>query len=89
MMNYNQVKELFDRECILIGSKDVVPTYKAVKLFGKAAIDFSERLGEGGLHSSFYGIGDYNLRYLTFKGFQVAATYQNIDEIRKAGITKP
>lgn len=89
MLNNNQVKALFEKEAILIGSKDAVPAYRAAELFGAAAAEFVEHLGSNGTYRNRYTAGEYTLPYLNFKGFQAAATYQNIEEIRKAGISEP
>lgn len=90
MLNNNQVKELFEREVILIGSKDAVPTYRAAELFGKAAAEYAGDLSVNpGVYANVFMIDGYDLHYLTLKGFMRAATYQNIEEIRKAGINEP
>lgn len=77
------VEKIFNREKVLIGSKDVVPRYRAVEIFGKNAVNFSMRLSDRGSNGSEYGIGDYALHYLTRTGMEVAATYTNICNIKK------
>lgn len=76
------IKKIFDKEKILIGSKDAVPRYRAVDIFGEKAVEFSECLSRRGSNSSLYGIGDYDLYFLTYSGMEVAATYANICNIR-------
>ena len=72
MLNSTQVKQLFERESILIGTDDGVPVYRAAEVFGRRAAQFAcnprERLG------STFGIGD----------FQQAASYANVEEIARA-----
>ena len=74
MLNSTQVKQLFEREAILIGTDDGV--------FGRRAAQFAcnprERLG------NTFGIGDFQLDYLTYRGFQQAASYANVEEIARA-----
>ncbi len=81
MLNSTQVKQLFEREAILIGTADGVPVYRAAEVFGHQAAQFacnpSEYLG------STFGIGDFQLDYLTYRGFQQAASYANVEEIAR------
>lgn len=44
MLNNTQVKELFEREAVLLGSSDGVPCYRAAELFGENA-HYAERPG--------------------------------------------
>lgn len=81
-----QVLELFNRHSILIGTQDGVPTAAVAALFGEDAAAFG--FGTPGQHSNVYGVGDYYLNYLTFKGFQRAATFKSIEEIRKAELSE-
>ena len=66
---------------MLIGTADGVPVYRAVEVFGRQTAQFAcnprERLG------STFGIGDFQLDYLTFRGFQQAASYANVEEIAR------
>lgn len=79
LLNCEQVKTLFEREAVLFGTADGIPIQKVEKLFGQKAADFAARLNHG---SNGFGIGDYTAYYLTFRGFQTAATYHNVDLIR-------
>lgn len=81
MLNKTRVRELFERYAVLFGDADGVPEYQAVNLFGEKAVVFAKRLCREGCGA--YGIGDFTAEYLTFKGFQMAATYANIVEIRQ------
>ena len=83
MLNSNQVKELFEKEAILIGSKDAVPLYRVRELFGDRAAGFAIRSGGWGNGNSLFGVGDFQLPYVTFSGFQNAASYANVEEIRE------
>ena len=40
MLNSTQVKQLFERESILIGTADGVPVYRAAEVFGRRAAQF-------------------------------------------------
>lgn len=86
MYNNAQVKEIFDREAILIGTSDGIPYYRVVELFGKVAADFAKHMGHK--HGvELYGIGeDYTICYFTLQGIQNTATYANIAEIRDSGV---
>lgn len=74
-----EVKELFDSESILISHKDAVPLYRVKELFGEKAADFAYQAGKTG---SFFGIGDYDLPYLNYSGFQLAASFYNVEKLR-------
>lgn len=86
-MNAVQVKELFEREAVLIGSVDVVPIDRAVALFGKDAVKHAMMVGHDypGRYFNGYDIGDYILCSLTFLGFQTAASFYNVQQLRKEG----
>ena len=81
MKTYNElmVKELFSRESVLLGSSNGVPVHRAVALFSKGAVEHAKtlKLWNG------YGIGDFTLGYLTYKGFQAAASFYNVQQLRK------
>ncbi len=81
MLNSKQVDQLFQQNAILIGNEDNVPKYRAVELFGEEAVDFVMDMNCRNGYYNGYGIGNYTVRYLTYKGFQAAATYVNIREI--------
>ena len=81
MMNGTQVKALFEKEAVLFGAVEGVPENKAIELFGNGAVEFSKRLP--GTNCNGFGIGDYTAFYLTYRGFQMAATFVNVQELRK------
>ena len=81
MLNCAQVKALFEQEAILIGSQDVVPEYRATELFGKEAVGFVSRCSKTGNWFNCFGIGGFQLFYLTYAGFQQAASYANVQTI--------
>lgn len=78
--NDAQVKSLFDREAILIGSRDVVPIYRVKQLFGEGAAQFVWKPCENDLSNAF-GIGNRNLGYVNYRGFQMAASYFNVEVV--------
>ncbi len=82
MLNSKQVDQLFQQNAVLFGSRDGVPEYRVTELFGEAAANFSIRLNRNGGNHSVYGTGDYGVPYFTYNGFQVAATYTNIQEVK-------
>lgn len=85
LLNSNHVKQLFEQEAVLIGSSDGVPAYRAVELFGSEAVKYA--INPTNLETCFniFGVGDFQLDYLTFAGFQKAASYANVLEIKKSG----
>ncbi len=82
-LNHAQTKELFESNAVLIGRTDGVPRHRVVELFGENAAEFGA--GKPGNGYNGYGIGDFTLWYLNYKGFQMAATYYNIKQIRERG----
>lgn len=85
LLNSNHVKQLFEQEAVLIGSSDGVPAYRAVELFGPEAVKYAADPTNAGIYFNIFGTGDFQLRYLTFAGFQRAASYANVLEIKKSG----
>ena len=81
MMNAAQVRALFEREAVLLGSRDGVPLYRVVELFGKRAAAFVEATRGDTRIGNTYGIGDFQLPYVTYCGFVQAASYANVEEI--------
>lgn len=82
ILNKAQVAALFQREAVLMGTEDVVPTFRAAALFGESAVEHARRLPDG-QYSNGYGAGDYTLMYLTFRGFQAAASFYNVQQLRE------
>ncbi|MBC3901280.1 hypothetical protein GH811_16845 [Acetobacterium malicum] len=81
MLNSAQVRELFEKEAILFGDRDGVTIGRAMELFGTNATKFANDHSRGWANG--FGIGDYTAHYLTFAGFQRAASYANVEEIKK------
>jgi len=81
ILNKAQADALFRREAVLIGSEDVVPVFRAAALFGDSAVKHAKRR-TGGQYSNGYGVGDYTLDYLTLQGFQAAASFYNVRQLR-------
>lgn len=95
MLNSNQVKELFEKEAVLIGGRDAVPLYRVRELFGDHAAGYLTITQDNSRYRIF-GVGDFQCPYVTFDGFQAAAGYANVEEIRDTmgeparwGITGP
>lgn len=84
-LNKAQVAALFEREAVLMGTEDRVPEHRAAALFGEDAVEHAKRM-DGGAHARYtngYGVGDYTMFYLTFRGFQAAASFHNVQILRK------
>lgn len=79
-LTQTEVMALFETEAILLGSGNGVPLYRVAELFGNRAADFAFQVHGA---SNAFGIGDYNLPYLNNIGFRLAASYRNVEEIRK------
>lgn len=82
ILNKSQVDALFHREAVLIGTEDAVPAFRAAALFGEDAVEHAQHLSAG-RYSNGYGVGDYTLVYLTFRGFQTAASFYNVQQLRE------
>ena len=76
-----QADALFRREAVLIGTEDVVPIFRVAALCGEDAVKHAQVLSAG-RSSNGYGVGDYTLMYLTFRGFQAAASFYNVQQLR-------
>ncbi len=83
ILNKAQVNVLFQREAVLFGVMDGVPAFRAAALFGAEAVDHARAQGTGAEYSNGYGVGDYTLMYLTLRGFQAAASYYNVQQLRE------
>ena len=79
IFNKAMVDALFQREAVLLGHEDCVPEHRAAILFGDAAVKHAKSLR----HWNGYGIGDFTLGYLTYKGFLAAASFYNVHQLRK------
>ena len=79
IFNKAMVDALFQRDAVLIGHEDCVPERRTAILFGEDAVKHAKSLR----HWNGYGIGDFTLGYLTYKGFLAAASYSNIRQLQK------
>ncbi len=81
MLNSKQVDRLFLQNAALFGYEEGVPKYRAIELFGKEAVDyvFSTCNTRGNYNS--YATRGPSAWYITHKGFQIAATYMNVQEV--------
>lgn len=84
-LNKSQVTALFEREAILMGTEDRVPEQRAIALFGKDAVAHARIMDRAcpGRYMNGYGAGDYVLPTLTYRGFQAAASFCNVQAMRK------
>ena len=84
-LNKDQVAALFEREAVLLGTENCVPAFRAATMFGKEAVKHAHRMNASkeGRYVSGYGIGDYTLFGLTFRGFQAAASFFNVQRPRR------
>jgi hypothetical protein len=81
MMNSAQVRELFEKEAILFGDCDGVTIGRTMELFGNDAANYANDHSKGWANG--FGIGDYTAKYLTLAGFRRAASFANVEEIKK------
>lgn len=82
---------IFERESVLIGTENNIPTSRAILYFGADAIEFAKHFqGGGGKTCNNYGLGNRGIscEYLTLKGLKVAATYRNIVLIDEEAATE-
>ena len=84
-LNKDQVAALFEREAVLLGTENCVPAFRVAAMFGKEAVKHARSLNSSkpGYYVSGYGIGDYTLAALTFRGFQAAASFHNVKRLRE------
>lgn len=84
-LNKAQVAALFEREAVLMGSEDMVPEHRAAALFGKDAVEHAKSMDRAAhaRYTNGYGVGDYTMFALTFRGFQAAASFYNVQLLRK------
>ncbi len=84
-LNKDQVAALFEREAVLLGTENCVPVFRVAAMFGKEAVKHARSLNSSkpGYYVNGYGIGDYTLDALTFRGFQAAASFHNVKKLRE------
>ena len=78
ILNKEQADILFQREAALFGSVDAVPCFRAAALFGADAVEHAGRMG----FKNGYGVRDYTLGYISYRGFLAAASYSNVQQLR-------
>lgn len=78
-MTKENVRQIFNREAMLIGHSDAVPAARAAIHFDKDALQFARSLGKEKAFGC-YGIGERcsTFEYYTLYGLELAATYDNI-----------
>ena len=78
MLNKADAEALFKNEAVLIGSNDVIPEHRAIRLFDASAADFAKH--KPGETYNLYGFGGHtNIAYLTRSGFFLAASNSNME----------
>lgn len=82
MFTQDAIKELFKDVSIYVVDRYVAPMERCTDIFGEKATEFAAHL-ELAKYASSYGIGYFQLNYLTEKGFNIAATYCNIAEYKE------
>lgn len=84
-LNKAMVDALFRQEAVMLGNGDCVPDHRVAALFGKDAVKHAHRmdLDSKVRYLTGYGVGDYTLLALTYRGFQAAASFYNVQLIRK------
>lgn len=84
-LNKEQVAALFEHEAVLLGTENRIPDFRAVALFGEDAVKHAHKMDTGspGHYADGYGIGDYTLSALTYRGFQAAASFFNVQLLRR------
>lgn len=84
-LNKEQVKGLFEQEAVLMGTEVQVPYFRVAALFGEDAVEHARRMGTSrpGFFFNGYGVGDYTMEALTLRGFQAAASFYNVQLLRK------
>lgn len=83
LMNKAQVAELFQREAVLLGSRDVMPEVRAIELFGVRAVNFAKQMRDTHETCVGYGADGYIAFGLNLYGVQLAASYCNVRLLQK------
>ncbi len=81
-LNKAQVEAMFQREAVLFGTEDGVPAFRVKALLGTDAVERACVSGAGDRWNR-YGMGGYTIEYLTLLGFQVAASFYNVQQLRQ------
>lgn len=85
ILNKATVDALFRCEAVMIGADDCVPEHRAIALFGEDAVKHVWCLDYAMPDKlrNLYGVGDFTIGCLTYKGFLAAASYSNIRQLQK------
>lgn len=85
ILNKSQVDTLFQREAVMLGGEDCVPDHRVAILFGIEAVKHVRRMDRDNKarYKTGYGIGDFTLFAITYRGFLAAASYYNVKQLRK------
>ena len=84
MLNGTQVMDLFMENCFLIQANNVVSFTDAIRMFGEDAVEHAKTVGVQGSHYGIYNVKDEkSVEYLSYSGFQYAATFCNVMEIAR------
>lgn len=79
-LNAAQVSEMFEQEAVLFCEGDGVAQDRAVELFGIEAVRFALTLSNTNNHEVLGD--DFELPYLTRRGFSIAAAIHNAELFR-------
>ena len=86
-MNNEQVTALFERECLLIGERDVVPLYRVTEIFGEWAAQWFDQRRGCDKESLFVAGLDWNQvgseMVLYKRGFRKIASENNAEIIKQ------
>lgn len=84
-LNKAQVAAIFAQEAVLMGSEDMVPEFRAAALFGKDAVEHAKSMNRDARvhYIGGYGVGDFTMFALTYRGFQAAASFHNVQLMRQ------
>ena len=84
-LNKEQVTALFEKEAVLQGTENRVPDFRAVALFGSEAVEHAFRLNlnKCGYYANIYSTGKEAISSLTFRGFQAAASFFNVQLLKR------
>lgn len=80
VLNKAQVDELFRREAVLLGTKDVVPDFRAAALFGEDAVKSVESARNAGREWNICG----DVTCLSYRGFLAAASSYNARQLQES-----
>ena len=80
-LNKAAIEELFNANSVFIGKNDVILRDTAIQLLGKKA---AERANKQGVDWNAYGYEENNFYYLYKQGFFNAASYRNLEALKKA-----